>query len=102
MLKHYVFQEFFGFGFNIYFEDIYFSFFVWFHNFLVQVIHRSEERRMVLLLDIHHPDLSEDRRRLWRQRMRVTSWGESGPAYEVSYEDEAGVTEDGKRGREEL
>ena len=57
---------------------------------------------MVLLLDIHHPDLSEDRRRLWRQRMRVTSWGESGPAYEVSYEDEAGVTEEGKRGREEL
>ena len=71
-------------------------------SLFVQVIHRSEERRMVLLLDIHHPDLTEDGRRLWRQRMRVTSWGESGPAYEVSYEDEAGVTEDGKRGREEL
>ena len=66
------------------------------------MIHRSEERRMVLLLDIHHPDLSEDRRRLWRQRMRVTSWGESGPAFEVSYEDEAGVTEEGETGREEL
>ena len=78
------------------------NFLVWFHQLFVQVIHRSEETRMVLLLDIHHPDLSEDRRRLWRQRMRVTSWGESGPAFEVSYEDEAGVTEEGGTGREEL
>ena len=72
-------------------------------SFFVQVIHRSEERRMVLLLDIHHPDLTEDRRRLWRQRLRVTSWGESGPGFEVNYEDEAEVTGEAESvGREEL
>ena len=86
--------------------------FLFFQNYLhlppfrhfVQVIHRSEERRMVLVLDIHHPDLAEDRRRLWRQRLRVTSWGESGPpGFEVNYEEEAEVTGEAESaGREEL
>ena len=90
--------------FKTYFENIYFSFLVWFHNSFVQVIHCSEETRMVLLLDIHHPDLSEDRRRLWRQRLRVTSWDDSGPpGFEVNYEDEAEVTGEAESaGREEL
>ena len=58
---------------------------------------------MVLVLDIHHPDLPEDRRRLWRQRLRVTSWGDSGPGFEVNYNDEAGVTGEVESvGREEL
>ena len=73
-------------------------------SFFVQVIHRSEERRMVLVLDIHHPDLTEDRRRLWRQRLRVTSWDDSGPpGFEVNYEEEAEVTREAESaGREEL
>ena len=58
---------------------------------------------MVLVLDIHHPDLTEDRRRLWRQRLRVTSWDEAGPGFVVNYMDEAEVTGEAESaGREEL
>ena len=64
------------------------------------MIHRSEETRMVLLLDIHHPDLSEDRRRLWRRRLHTVAWEEDGPKYAVNYDNDRITSEE--RGKEEL
>ena len=63
------------------------------------MIHESDGQRIVLLIDLHHPDLSEERRRLWQKRFQVTRWSVSGPTYVINYDEE--VTE-GEGGKDEL
>ena len=46
------------------------------------MIHESDAQRIVLLIDLHHPELSEERRRLWQKRFQVTRWSV------INYEDE--------------
>ena len=52
----------------------------------------------MLLMDLHHPDLSEDRRRLWRRRLHTVAWEEDGPKYAVNYD----AKSSGERRKEEL
>ena len=53
----------------------------------------------MLLIDLHHLDLSEERRRLWRRRLHTVAWEEDGPKYAVNY-DATIISED--IGKEEL
>ena len=54
----------------------------------------------MLLIDLHHPDLSEERRRLWRRRLHTVAWEEDGPKYAVNYDNDRITSEE--RGKEEL
>ena len=63
------------------------------------MIHESDAQRIVLLIDLHHPEPSEERRRLLQMRIQVTRWSVSGPSYAINYEDE--VTQ-GEGGGDEL
>ena len=51
---------------------------------------------MVLLIDLHHPDLSEERRRLWQRRFQVTRRSVDGPTYVINYDEEVTKGEGGK------
>ena len=64
------------------------------------MIHESDSLRLVLLIDLHHPDLSEARRRLWQRRLRVVGWHEDGPRYEVDYT--VNISGDQEGGKDEL
>ena len=73
---------------------------LWYKSELTgQVIHESDAQRIVLLIDLHHPELSEERRRLWQKRFQVTRRSVSGPTYVINLEDE--VTQ-GEGGKDEL
>ena len=54
----------------------------------------------MLLIDLHHPDLSEARRQLWQRRLRVVGWQEDGPRYEVDYT--VNISGDQEGGKDEL
>ena len=54
-------------------------------KYYFQVIHQSNGIRISVMFDINHPDLTEDRLRLWRARLKVVGKSGSGPLYRPDY-----------------
>ena len=52
---------------------------------MFQVIHQSNGIRISVMFDINHPDLTEDRLRLWRARLKGGGKSGAGALYRPDY-----------------
>ena len=52
-------------------------------SFEHEVIHESQGQRIVLIIDFHHPDLSQERRQWWHDHVKVVGMGVDGPKFDI-------------------
>lgn len=52
-------------------------------SFEHEVIHESEGQRIVLIIDFHHPELSQERKQWWHDHVKVVGTGVDGPQFDI-------------------